>query len=71
MDAGHKYLSIAKSSSRYGISKSRIYEHLASGDIVGVKYGVKTLIDVESADRFFAALPRVQIKPRSRAKAGA
>lgn len=70
MDLDQKYASIAGACMRYDTGKSKLYEHIRAGDIEAVKYGAKTLIVLESADRFFASLPRVPAK-RAPEKTGA
>ena len=42
---------------RYGIGRRKLYELLGDGSLKGWKPGAKTLIDVETADDFFASLP--------------
>jgi excisionase family DNA binding protein len=45
----------------YGLGKKALYELLWSGQIRGVECGKKALVDRESADAFFAALPNAFI----------
>jgi hypothetical protein len=47
----------------YGWSRTYVFERLAREDLVGVKAGRRTLITRESADRFFASLPRATYRP--------
>lgn len=42
---------------RYGIGRTKLYELLGAGAFKASKLGAKTLIDVETADSFFGALP--------------
>jgi hypothetical protein len=52
-----KMISVADALARYGIGRTKLYSLIGSGSIRAVKLGVKTLIDVEIADRFFDGLP--------------
>jgi hypothetical protein len=49
---------------RYATSKSTIYIHLARKDFRAVKFGGRTLIDCASADKYFDALPPIQLGRR-------
>jgi hypothetical protein len=58
-----KYESVKESRRRNGnISNSQFYEILAEGRIRVVKLGRRTLVDVESADAYFASLPRAKFR---------
>ena len=57
-------ISITNFGETYGPSRSTTYELIAQGKITARKIGRKTVIDVESADRWFASLPEADIRPR-------
>lgn len=50
-------ISVNEALMRYGIGRTKLYELLGDGSLKGRKLGAKTLIDVETADDFFASLP--------------
>jgi excisionase family DNA binding protein len=70
MNPERKYAGIAQTCASYGIGKSRLYQLIAAGEIVAVRYGARTLIDLASIDAYFERLPRVPAK-RASEKAGA
>lgn len=70
MNPERKYAGIAQTCATYGIGKSRLYQLIAAGEIVAVRYGAKTLIDLPSIDAYFERLPRVPAK-RAPEKTGA
>jgi hypothetical protein len=47
---------------RHNCSRSMLYRVLGDGHIKAKKNGPRILVDVASADAFFAALPDAQIK---------
>jgi hypothetical protein len=57
------FCSIADWAAISGLSRSCIYELLASGDLRGRKRGKQVLIDVAHGLRFIESLPLVEIKP--------
>jgi hypothetical protein len=61
-----RYGTIAEFGRRYGPGRTMAYELLATGKIVAVKLGRKTLVDFASADQYFAGLPRVGGSAESR-----
>jgi len=50
-------LSVERVCERYDIGRTQLYRLLNDGAITAVKFGRRTLINVASADAFFAALP--------------
>jgi hypothetical protein len=55
--------------SRWGCSRSYLYQLLAAGKIGAKKLGNRlTLIDVVSGDAFFASLPNAKINPQRKSK---
>ena len=40
-----------------GVGRTKAYELIASGEIVAVKMGGRTMIDLDSVDKFHAGLP--------------
>ncbi len=54
-----RYLSIAEFCERYSIGATSARELLRLNKIEAVKLGVRTLICVQSADAYFASLPRL------------
>ncbi len=58
---------------RYDVGTTRLYELVASKRIDAKKFGRKLLIDVRSADEYFAALPAAKLNTglAKRAKAAA
>lgn len=46
-----------------GLSRSEIYRRAAAGEIILLKCGVSTLVDVPSLRATVAALPRAVIRP--------
>ena len=57
---GPKLMSVPAALNRYGIGRTKLYALIGVGEIRAVKLGAKTLIDVESADAFFDALPELR-----------
>jgi hypothetical protein len=45
---------------RYATSRSTLYLLLKKGSIRGVKRGGRTLVDVESAGKYFGQLPEIK-----------
>ena len=45
-----------------GLSRSAIYREAAAGRLVLLKYGRTTLLCMDSARRYLAALPKVTVK---------
>jgi len=50
-------ISVNEALTRYGIGRTKLDELLGDGSLKARKLGAKTLIDVETADDFFASLP--------------
>jgi hypothetical protein len=48
----------------YGVGRSRCYEMIAAGSVEARKFGAKTLITRESAERWFQSLPGFSPAPR-------
>lgn len=59
------FASIADACKLTGISRSRIYELLADGQVKARKMGVRTLIDVGSIVAYVNTLPEPDIRPRA------
>ena len=62
MHPDRKYASVTHTCVRNGIGKSKLYELIRAGEIVAVRYGAKTLIELASIDTYFDRLPRVPAK---------
>jgi predicted DNA-binding transcriptional regulator AlpA len=60
-EPGPRYLSVRAASRRYATSKSTLYLHIKRGHFRAVKHGGRTLVHVESADKYFDGLPPVQL----------
>ena len=50
-------LSVERVCERYDIGRTQLYRLLNDGAITAVKFGRRTLINVASADAYFASLP--------------
>jgi hypothetical protein len=59
--SGPRYLSPKNAALRYDTSKNTIYAHLKLDHFRAVKHNRRTLINVESADKYFDGLPPVQL----------
>ena len=46
---------------RYGIGRTNAYEEIAAGRLRAVKVGRRTLITLEAAEAWLAALPELQV----------
>jgi hypothetical protein len=55
------HASIADICKRHGCSRTKLYALLAAKQIVARKLDRRLLVDVASADRFFANLPEAEI----------
>jgi excisionase family DNA binding protein len=55
-----RYISLKDAVLRFGTSKSTLYLMIQRGHIRAVKRGGRTLIDVESADKYFDSLPELK-----------
>lgn len=55
-----RYVSVKEACARWSVGSTYMYGLLKAGLIVAVKLGRRTLVDVESGDRYFASLPRFQ-----------
>ena len=53
---------VAEFCAKYRIGKTRAYEEIAAKRLEAVKFGNKTLIPVQSAEAWQAALPRLDLK---------
>ena len=47
----------------YGIGKDRAYDEVREGRLIARKWGARTIILAEDAERFIAALPRLELPP--------
>lgn len=56
-----KYLSVETARARFDIGTTLLYSLIASGQIAARKCGRRLLIDADSADAYFAALPRAAL----------
>lgn len=54
-----KALTIRRFTESYGISRAKTYRLIESGELEAVKMGSRTLIPADSAEAWFANLPRV------------
>lgn len=53
------FISIAEACERYGIGQTRFRELLRLNQIEAVRFGVRVLVSVTSADAYFSSLPRM------------
>jgi excisionase family DNA binding protein len=53
--------SITEFCRRYGIGRTNVYEQIAAGRLRAVKAGRRTLITLEAAEAWLAALPELQV----------
>ena len=60
-----RYITIPAGCECYSISRNTWYRLFALGAVKAVKRGRRTLIDVDSADAYFDALPPAEIKAPS------
>jgi hypothetical protein len=56
------HATIADTCKRHGVSRTKLYAILATKQIIARKLDRRILIDVESADRYFASLPQADIR---------
>lgn len=54
---------------RSGMSRDAIYRALGRGDLIAIKLGKRTLIDVQAGLAWLASLPRAEIRTGAPAKA--
>jgi hypothetical protein len=47
--------------SAYGLGHDGVYKAIREGKLVARKYGKRTIITADDADRFIAALPRLEL----------
>lgn len=52
-----------------GISRRQTYERIAQGKLRAVKDGHKTLIDMETGERYLAERPELKVRPMARQEA--
>lgn len=62
-------VSVAQASTLTGLSRSRIYELLGSGQLRAVKDGARTVILFDGLRRFITTLPPARIKTKPTGKA--
>jgi excisionase family DNA binding protein len=60
MRYGQRALTIDEFCRRYGIGRTSAYAEIAAGRLRAVKVGRKTLIIVDDAEEWLAALPSLQ-----------
>jgi excisionase family DNA binding protein len=53
-----RYLSVNGFGDSYNVGRTSTYKMIAEGQIRAVKIGSRTIIDVDSAERWAASLPR-------------
>ncbi len=53
-----RFISIREFGDAYGPKRTAVYELISNGRLQAVKIGPRTMIDVESAEQWAAALPR-------------
>jgi len=58
---GSRYVTFDGFTQRYGAGRTTAYALLSDGKLRAVKCGRRTLIEVASADEYFAALPAASI----------
>lgn len=47
---------------RYSVGRTKLYQLLRTNCIQAVKLGSRTLVSVESADRYFSCLPAYRVE---------
>jgi hypothetical protein len=62
MNSNARAISIHRFGESYGPCRSKTYELIASGNIKARKIGRKTVIDVASAEDWYASLPEADIR---------
>ena len=55
--------------SHFGWTRTYVYDKLASGELLAVKAGRRTLVTTASADGLFASLPRITRRARQQVAA--
>jgi|GEM_PF-1612703 len=60
------YATVPKACQRLGVGRTNLYAKIGEGHIRAVKCGARTLICMESALAYMAALPQAQIAPQVR-----
>ncbi len=55
-----KTMTVAEVVKHYGIGRTKLYELIAENKIEAVKLGTRTLIVVDSVNRFIASLPKLR-----------
>jgi excisionase family DNA binding protein len=63
---GKAYATIPQTCERYGVGRSSLYREIGRGNIRAVKMGRRVLVEIASADAFFAALPPANIRRDAR-----
>jgi hypothetical protein len=53
-----RFISIREFCSAYGCGRTRTYDLIGAGQLLAVKNGPRTMIEVESAETWAASLPR-------------
>jgi len=65
-------LDVEETSAAIGASRSTVYELIGAGALDARKLASKTVVTVESVEKFVASLPKAPIRPQGkRAKAAA
>ena len=61
-----EFLNVTDCSRAFGVSRSEIYALLRDGAIRAVRFGNRSLVDMETARAYFKKLPDVRLVPGSR-----
>jgi hypothetical protein len=56
-------ITVPHACARHDTSRSYLYRLAGEGKIIMRKHGRRTLVDVESLDKYFTSLPVAKIKP--------
>lgn len=62
------YISVESACRIFGCGRAHLYELLGDGQIVAIKNGRRTLIQLATARRYFESLPPARIKPSTRSR---
>lgn len=61
--SGKRAFNVREFATEYGIGHDGVYKAIREGKLIARKYGKRTIITAEDAERFLAALPRLELPP--------
>ena len=65
MQQNKRVLSVSEFCATYNVGKTTAYVEIAAGRLRALKCGKRTLIDVDDAETWLAALPSSSMDPRA------